>query len=61
MQSDANAQVTLLMQASSYKAALHLDVCYQIDGGAVHKFNRRFGLLPIMVKSDICYLSHMDR
>lgn len=49
------------MQASSYKAALHLDVCYQIDSGEVKKFNRRFGLLPIMVKSDICYLSHMDR
>lgn len=49
------------VSASSYKAALHMDVCYQIDGGAVHRFNRRFGLLPIMVKSDTCYLSNLDR
>lgn len=49
------------VSASSYKAALHMDVCYQTDGGAVHRFNRRFGMLPIMVKSDICYLSNLDR
>ncbi len=49
-------------QGASYRAALHLDVCYQkAGGGAVHRFNRRFGLLPIMVKSQVCYLENLDR
>ena len=38
-----------------------MDVCYQIEGGAVQRFTRRFGLLPIMVKSEVCYLHSLDR
>ena len=48
-------------QGGSYRAAVHLDVCYQLEGGPVNRFNRRFGLLPIMVKSEACYLCNMDR
>ena len=52
----------LALQGASYRAALHLDVCYQrADGGAVRRFNRRFGMLPIMVKSQVCYLENMNR
>lgn len=51
-----------MMQGASYRAALHLDVCYQrAGGGVVQRFNRRFGLLPIMVKSQVCYLENMNR
>jgi DNA-directed RNA polymerase beta subunit len=49
------------MQAISYRAPLQMDVCYQIEGGAVQRFTRRFGLLPIMVKSEVCYLHSLDR
>jgi hypothetical protein len=49
------------MQAISYRAPLQMDVCYQMEGGAVQRFNRRFGLLPIMVKSEVCYLHSLDR
>ncbi len=50
------------LQGASYRAALHLDVCYQrADGGEVQRFNRRFGMLPIMVKSQVCYLENMNR
>lgn len=38
-----------------------MDVCYQIEGGGVQRFNRRFGLLPVMVKSEVCYLHALDR
>ena len=38
-----------------------MDVCYQIEGGAVQRFTRRFGLLPIMVKSEVCYMHSLDR
>ncbi len=48
-------------QGTSYRGALFMDVCYQIEGGAVQRFSRRFGLLPIMVKSEVCYLRDLDR
>lgn len=50
-----------MLQAMSYRAPFHMDVCYQIEGGSVQRFNRRFGLLPIMVKSEVCYLRTLDR
>jgi hypothetical protein len=56
-----NLTSTQYTQAISYRAPLQMDVCYQMEGGAVQRFNRRFGLLPIMVKSEVCYLHSLDR
>ena len=49
------------LQGTTYAAALHMDLCYQLEGGGVQRLNRRLGMLPIMVKSDRCYLRHLTR
>ncbi|KAL0055264.1 hypothetical protein WJX82_009622 [Trebouxia sp. C0006] len=45
----------------TYAAALHIDLCYQLEGGGVQRLNRKLGMLPMMVKSDRCYLRHLSR
>lgn len=49
------------MQGVTYAAALHLDLCFQLEGSGVQRLNRKLGMLPIMVKSDRCYLRHLSR
>lgn len=49
------------VQGSTYAAALHMDLCFQLEGGGVQRLNRRLGMVPIMVKSDRCYLRHLTR
>lgn len=51
----------MTLQGSTYAAALHMDLCYQLEGGGVQRLNRRLGMVPIMVKSDRCYLRHLTR
>ncbi|KAK9824626.1 hypothetical protein WJX72_011831 [[Myrmecia] bisecta] len=46
---------------ATYKAPLHIDLCYQVEGGGVQRMNRRLGHLPIMVKSKGCYLRNLSR
>lgn len=54
-------KVTLFAQGITYAAALHMDLCYQLEGGGVQRLNRKLGMLPMMVKSDRCYLRHLTR
>lgn len=49
------------VQGSTYAAALHMDLCFQLEGVGVQRLNRRLGMVPIMVKSDRCYLRHLTR
>lgn len=46
---------------TTYNAALHMDLCFQLEGGAVQRLNRKLGMVPVMVKSDRCYLRHLTR
>lgn len=46
---------------TSYKAGMHVDVCYQQEGSQPMRFGRRLGMIPIMVKSSACHLRHMSR
>lgn len=50
-----------MLQGLTYKAALFLDLCYQLDNHPVQRLNRRMGGMPVMVKSRACHLRHMSR
>ena len=49
------------LQGVTYKASFQLDICYQQEGQGIKRLVRRFGLLPIMVRSLHCYLRRFDR
>ncbi|KAK9863838.1 hypothetical protein WJX84_009250, partial [Apatococcus fuscideae] len=45
----------------TYKASFQLDICFQQEGQGIKRMVRRFGLLPVMVRSLHCYLRRFDR
>jgi hypothetical protein len=47
-----------LLQGASYKGALTLDLCWDVEGlpGTLQVMQKRLGSLPIMVKSTACHL-----
>ena len=49
------------VQGAPYRAAFHMDLCYQVEGQPAQRLNKRLGYLPIMVKSRQCYLRHLNR
>ena len=49
------------VQGATYRAAYHMDLCYQVEGQPAQRLNKRLGYLPIMVKSRQCYLRHLNR
>ena len=49
------------MQGLTYRAAFHMDLCYQVEGQPAQRLNKRMGYLPILVKSRQCYLRHLNR
>ena len=50
-----------IAQGATYNATLHLDICYQLEDGGVQRLNKKMGVMPIMIKSDRCYLRHLTR
>ena len=48
-------------QATTYKAALFMDMVVQRADGMTLRTTRRMGSIPIMVKSAACYLRDLDR
>lgn len=49
------------LQGVTYKASFKLDLCFQQEGQGIKRLVRRFGLLPIMVRSVNCYLRKCNR
>ena len=49
------------MQGVTYKAPFTIDLCYQLNDLPVEHMNKKMGQMPIMVKSRLCHLRHMDR
>lgn len=47
-----------VLQGASYKGALSLDLCWDVQGlpGTLQVLQKRLGSLPIMVKSTACHL-----
>lgn len=45
----------------TYKAPMYIDLCYQLDSLPVQHLKKRMGSMPVMVKSRICHLRHMNR
>jgi len=54
-------ELALTAQASTYKAALFMDMVVQRADGLMTRITRRMGSIPIMVKSAGCYLRDLDR
>ncbi|XVF00183.1 hypothetical protein REPUB_Repub03eG0263200 [Reevesia pubescens] len=44
----------------SYTGSLHMDVCFQWDGGVVIREKVNFGEFPLMLRSKRCYLRDAD-
>ncbi|CAN6454723.1 unnamed protein product [Victoria cruziana] len=45
---------------TSYRGRLHVDVCFQYNGGVVIREQFFFGRLPVMLKSKLCHLRGAD-
>ena len=46
---------------TTYKASLHVDVCFQSSEGRLRRLPHKLGDIPIMVKSSHCHLRNMTR
>ncbi len=52
----------LLLQGTTYKAPLQIDLCYQSnDRPGAERLSKRLGSIPVMVRSRACYLRNMDK
>jgi hypothetical protein len=46
------------VQGATYKGALTLDLCWDVEGlpGTLQTLQKRLGSMPVMVKSSACHL-----
>ena len=51
----------IALQGMTYRAAFQLDLCYQREGQGIQRLVKRLGTLPIMVRSERCYLRRFNR